>query len=1248
MGLKCRIKFNDTGVATVFNNDGSPSSLYNQLLEEVKDQKKAITIWASASLPEFQNETGKTVDTATLPEVLDYYNFKAQENNSLTASEKESVAQFMNSHGFNTLTDLQASLKQVFNSDGNYKIDRAKAEQFGYDQDTIDELNIESIVSLIGKIDNYLVSGQDMILPSQDSQVTYTDESKKSIFGTKVLIPEDQIYSEIIQELGNDKTVEEAASSLPYSTFVDSYKNSPTFKSKVDEKFSNVSIIPTAYINNGELTKVNFAKKEEILNTLIDNADVISIGAELEYLSNIDPDVWDFKLEAVREVIKEIEETFAQSNIDIIGLNNFVSRREDVLDLISRGVAMANSTSIEDIELFANKYEELFGAPTELHAENLPTNYKNLQIVKVNSDLSQSELFRQFGLIKIGENLYHKVGNTPNSDLYEYIYRNLLDGTLTLPVDIDVNNKLQSIINIEQYVNSIPSNYDSDISEIIKLNQIVFNHQPLPQVNKASELNLIQTNPGYLRNGFISDFYNYILSEKIKDSEVYNNVLSKFSIRDNGITLIGDPTSIEGIQLQQELEDYIRLKKDTSMDYLLPTRTLEFVDEDLYYLNNPSFAPDVNAEYRRERDYLITRTGSNDWVKVGKELFKKVSSKGNTDVFLSVKTPANNLYFNISKNFDFDTKDAMMVLERNQFSEKEGDSETLQLKAEDRTHLQRVSQTSKDVTTLFANYVKTALDFDVNVLTKEQMQQELENRGYNLSPTQLFKNNEVVYGFYDNNTKQIMLTEDLLNVGTFVHELWHMYKPIVKDQALKGDQTAASLLDKFDSIASDLFKEDVFNQRFDNFLGKDNLSFNEDFQVIGERGIRKLSDAEQDIENLTLAKQLNTEGVDPLRIKNATGWELLNDEWVLEVPDLTFKVNEVILGKIYKLSEVVEDNRLIETYGDINIKFNDKGINGYSATETFIELDTEGTASNAENWASTDTSYNEGEPSPRLLRSEAQRALAHEFIHHIQRKEGFLSGGSFRSVIQTAYDIAGVREDDNSSSATNKLRSALDKANNYSESEVLNSALEYITSGYKSIDRAISSYTKLTGEVTAHAIEKRVGLPEDVRNNSLIQTSVDNEIPEWYRINFQAADLSSSVYDPRQGESREDYISRMKEEIEANLIGENATQYFENVAKEFGLTETQTKSFLQRIKDFIGEFSQWLANKLGFKALTRQQASELTTREFLDRVTTSILKDEYTEKVNNLQQILDSDLKIVYLYPESQDNDIKQEIDSCG
>ena len=162
------------------------------------------------------------------------------------------------------------------------------------------------------------------------------------------------------------------------------------------------------------------------------------------------------------------------------------------------------------------------------------------------------------------------------------------------------------------------------------------------------------------------------------------------------------------------------------------------------------------------------------------------------------------------------------------------------------------------------------------------------------------------------------------------------------------------------------------------------------FRFIGEQGASRLDAAEEAtirLDNLSVAREMESAGMYEDEIKKATGWERGADgKWRYEtedidvVPDVVEKLS--IENKEYKLSEVLTDesySELIKTYPSLegmkvsSIDFGDDfGGAQFSFDDNMIEFNI-----NAVN---------------RVSYNEVRKTIAHEIQHAIQHIEGFEPG----------------------------------------------------------------------------------------------------------------------------------------------------------------------------------------------------------------------------------------------------------------
>lgn len=323
------------------------------------------------------------------------------------------------------------------------------------------------------------------------------------------------------------------------------------------------------------------------------------------------------------------------------------------------------------------------------------------------------------------------------------------------------------------------------------------------------------------------------------------------------------------------------------------------------------------------------------------------------------------------------------------------------------------------------------------------------------------------------------------------------------------------------------------------------------FMFAGEKGAAEADKADEQtirMDNLDVAKQMEDEKKDAKIIKMATGWEKgVDGKWRYEMPDAKIKdtidvgggnivkrFEEDMLWTDGKLEDAVDAPKLFEAYPQLkNIKIHTDAVMNDMP-------------SNGE--------YN---PQTKTITIHADELkylnsiLNHEIQHVIQREEGFAHGGTPEQ----------VERDFNAAKAEWKARSyafeleekAKEMGGEYNQSEVEKALIQeykdmdmpefipdketrikgfnYFARGYadRSMDDAIKrfrldrfqrtdfdsyqEYRKLAGEVESRNVEKRLGMTDEERRNSLASETEDVNRDEQIVMNGNDASYSI-VKDP--------------------------------------------------------------------------------------------------------------------------------------
>lgn len=323
------------------------------------------------------------------------------------------------------------------------------------------------------------------------------------------------------------------------------------------------------------------------------------------------------------------------------------------------------------------------------------------------------------------------------------------------------------------------------------------------------------------------------------------------------------------------------------------------------------------------------------------------------------------------------------------------------------------------------------------------------------------------------------------------------------------------------------------------------------FMFAGEKGAAEADKADEQtirMDNLDVAKQMEDEKKDAKVIKMATGWEKgVDGKWRYEMPDAKIKdtidvgggnivkrFEEDMLWADGKLEDAVDAPKLFEAYPQLkNIKIHTDAVMNDMP-------------SNGE--------YN---PQTKTITIHADELkylnsiLNHEIQHVIQREEGFAHGGTPEQ----------VERDFNAAKAEWKARSyafeleekAKEMGGEYNQSAVEKALIQeykdmdmpefipdketrikgfnYFARGYadRSMDDAIKrfrldrfqrtdfdsyqEYRKLAGEVESRNVEKRLGMTDEERRNSLAEETEDVNRDEQIVMNGNDASYSI-VKDP--------------------------------------------------------------------------------------------------------------------------------------
>jgi hypothetical protein len=194
--------------------------------------------------------------------------------------------------------------------------------------------------------------------------------------------------------------------------------------------------------------------------------------------------------------------------------------------------------------------------------------------------------------------------------------------------------------------------------------------------------------------------------------------------------------------MQQELEDYLKLKKGTSYEFFFNNGE-GFLLEDFEAVNNPESVQPYKGEVVVDGDYVITNPQSDMFVNYDGQLYRKVGKSLNADIYLKISEVSRPVYNTSTDNFEYNQNEAQALLDAYQnglnsqkmsfqeFNERLEKAETSPTTILFQTQeLDKVNVTPKIITdAVLTKLQETGLANKVFAMTSEEINAKLEEIG---------------------------------------------------------------------------------------------------------------------------------------------------------------------------------------------------------------------------------------------------------------------------------------------------------------------------------------------------------------------------------------------------------------------------------------------------------------------------------------------------------------------------------------
>lgn len=575
----------------------------------------------------------KNYDENGEPSVKDLMEYKDSSKDSLSLEHQIIARNTAIALGVNTSTELVSKLESaitksgvisfnlvslqrggVFNKYEATKIMNSKDLQISIKDAFLKLKNTESFELEYDK--NFIaISGTGInIFGKQEVENPFIVETElaKDIAG----IPEEDIVDNLLPNLGTK------------------YTSDSKFRDTVNSIASNNILTTVKVIKDGLLEEKTVDVENTIANTLID-IENNKLAENIRFINeDISEETWNENPNLIVKVLESIKKQAIDSGIDLrdISTRSLSNSREDVLytldtveNLLENGVT---DQSIKEFSVVYKNFFELDNVETQVI--NTDSEFDTI----VESDMSEYQLFKNFGLVKKQADIYRQTEEQSLDELYE----TMLEYPEMLPGDVTNIDELKSFVE-KDITNLEISDYEIDPDNLAKMylykKFFGFTLSARPVKVSTEGLNRVTADPEYLVVEFVKEFNKWILETENK----------YFSVTNKGIELVEkDPLSkAEAIltvpeEFIKDLSEYDAISKNLNLG--ITSDELVFEDYDSqsqqreFFANNPESAKKISGDYLYIEDgVLAVKNETETFIRTPQGVFEMIYEAGNVKFY---------------------------------------------------------------------------------------------------------------------------------------------------------------------------------------------------------------------------------------------------------------------------------------------------------------------------------------------------------------------------------------------------------------------------------------------------------------------------------------------------------------------------------------------------------------------------------------------------------------------------------------
>lgn len=636
-----------------------------------------------------------------LKDVLVFDNLMRNWNATITPSQIYKLSNNFG-HNFEGMEELYAEINKTFFPNGYFEIRtdllfNSKLYSKGEAMYVLEHPEVQSnLQSFFEKIRKEYLSNNTYLENTIDNN--YFDEELIQ-YGDKIddlgkvqiedPIEVENYFKENLAGISNREVFDGIVKRLDkYPSFKQRYSYDKDFANQIFRKYSSMSKIFRAQIIKDEFSpRVKGSRFATMYETLQFSNKGMEVAQDTAFLSKLDDYVWSSEQQDVKAILKEIETKLVDYNIDVIGLSDLYDRKNksEFIDFLNKintfTEKVSNNThSVKDILQLSQDIDNFFGrsASYEKVFKKVSDTNKGKTLVELTSEKDDLSLFEQHGLVKTSEGYYQKVSvENTLEEAYDratdVIIQNpsLINGSNFKHLSFYKDGKFDEVaildeVNRSAVKDALKTYFKKRANElndpnlknrtetaqkwtIYKLmNKNPMNTEKLPNfVQEEVKFQNYNGNYHYLTNNFHSDFQNYILKNKLDNTELYKNVLKYFEVNENGISLNAENNTIKQRirnsyitdQTFENLKQYSIISKNKTMQDLFEfendgiRRHNAAENQRYYYSNNFSQMESFKGDYEVSGNTLVANNSSDNFIRVKEGLFERVGQTNGVYVY---------------------------------------------------------------------------------------------------------------------------------------------------------------------------------------------------------------------------------------------------------------------------------------------------------------------------------------------------------------------------------------------------------------------------------------------------------------------------------------------------------------------------------------------------------------------------------------------------------------------------------------